>query len=136
MDSVSWNYSITHREAVVVSSDPMEHLLDAIWKVESSGQFNPKDGDGGNAVGPFQIWKCVVDDLNANGCKFTYEDRKDYIKSRVMCRLYINLWASKMKRPATMEDKARIWNGGPKGYTKKATIAYWKRVQAEMKGTK
>ena len=50
LDSVSWNYSITHREAVVVSSDPMEHLLDAIWKVESSGQFNPKDGDGGNAV--------------------------------------------------------------------------------------
>jgi hypothetical protein len=27
-----------------------------------------------------------------------------------------------------MEDAARIWNGGPNGWKKKATDSYWQKV--------
>ena len=30
------------------------------------------------------------------------------------------------------EDKARIWNGGPKGNQKSLTLAYWKKVKANL----
>jgi hypothetical protein len=30
------------------------------------------------------------------------------------------------------EDKARIWNGGPKGNQKNLTLAYWKKVKANL----
>ena len=30
------------------------------------------------------------------------------------------------------EARARIWNGGPQGYRKKATLKYWKKVQIAL----
>src|SRR5262245_43520697 len=34
---------------------PVPLILDAIVLVETSGQQNPPDGDGGRAIGPYQI---------------------------------------------------------------------------------
>ena len=31
------------------------------------------------------------------------------------------------------EDRARIHNGGPNGYKKKATVGYWSDVKGKMK---
>jgi len=60
--------------------------LDAVWAVESGRQLNPKDGDDGKAVGPLQIWKIRVDDCNriVGYQRWTYEDRRDWIKSAEM----------------------------------------------------
>jgi hypothetical protein len=33
----------------------------------------------------------------------------------------------------TLEDKARIWNGGPGGWKKSATIVYWAKVQKAIR---
>lgn len=33
-------------------------------------------------------------------------------------------------RSTTLEDAARIWNGGPDGWRKDSTIAYWHKVKA------
>ena len=32
----------------------------------------------------------------------------------------------------TDEQKARVWNGGPRGMSKKATERYWRKVESEL----
>ena len=32
----------------------------------------------------------------------------------------------------TDEQRARIWNGGPRGMSKAATLPYWAKVQKEL----
>lgn len=79
-----------------------------------------------------QIRPVVVEDLNRilGEDKFSYSDRVCVEKSRQMFDLYTNYYAG---LDATFEEKARIWNGGPKGYQKSATKRYWKKVDATHK---
>jgi hypothetical protein len=49
---------------------------------------------------------------------------EDYLK------LYGDAYTKKTGLPATDEIKARIWNGGPNGWNKNATIPYWQKIQA------
>ena len=118
----------------------IERLLDAIAQVESGG--DPKAiGDNGRAVGMYQIWRVYVDDCNRIIRRvsdvrggWTYADRLDPVASRDMCRLYIQYYGH---YPAChdgyhLERMARIWNGGPKGHTKKATLKYWAKVRKAM----
>lgn len=99
----------------------------AIVKVESGGN-NKAVGDGGRAIGPFQTWKVVVTDCNriVGHKRWTNEDRWDLEKSRDMFRLYTEHYAPH----GTNEQKARVWNGGPKGPSKPATEPYWQKVNA------
>ena len=39
----------------------------------------------------------------------------------------------RLGRKVTNEDRARIHNGGPNGYKKKATVGYWSDVKGKMK---
>ena len=39
----------------------------------------------------------------------------------------------RLGRPVTLEDIARIHNGGPNGYKKQSTIPYWKKVQCLLR---
>ena len=36
----------------------------------------------------------------------------------------------------TPEEISRVWNGGPKGASKKATVKYWRKVLNEMDKTR
>ena len=108
----------------------MLSLFMACAFVESG--LNPNAvGDNGKSVGIVQIQKTVVDDVNDFLRKkgsltcYTYEDRKSVAKSYKIFKLYLERWAD----GKSLEVKARIWNGGPKGYLKKATKPYWKRVE-------
>lgn len=107
--------------------------LEAVWAVESGRQLNPKDGDGGKAVGPLQIWRVRVDDCNriVGQKKWTYEDRRDWIKSAEMFHIScMHYWPN-----GTAEQWARHWNGSPTtGPTDKNTLGYWHKVQKELKG--
>ncbi len=131
-------------------------LLDAIEWVESKG--DPwAVGDDGAAVGAYQIHKIYVDDVNrigwcdatltydgdlvlSAGPDYKYDDRLDSSKSRQMARTYLNHYVGiatwdKMRRPTQMERfeaMARIHNGGPRGYLKESTKAYWFAVKARM----
>jgi hypothetical protein len=40
--------------------------------------------------------------------------------------------SKRLGRPVTDQDRARIWNGGPNGYKKKATLGYWAKVRKEL----
>jgi hypothetical protein len=123
----------------------IETLLDAIEAVESGGDPNAI-GDGGRAVGAYQIWKIYVDDvnnINTFGPKYNYEDRWDRNKSRAMAKAYL-YWYVRFtrgvynKKPEwdnrKWEYMARIHNGGPNGWKKECTKSYWLKVKRAIEG--
>ena len=98
-------------------------------------------GDRGSAVGIVQIHKICVDDVNRVAkTNFTYEDRYDVDKSKEIFTLYLAYWGrhyhKKTGNPVTHEVLARIWNGGPNGWNKSATIPYWNKVKKELTSQK
>lgn len=108
-------------------------LFVALAIVESD--LNPRAvGDGGKAVGIVQIWPCVVEDVNEHlrrkgiDVRYTVEDRYDIQKSYQMFVWYMDRWAD----GKSLEEKARIWNGGPKGHLKAATKPYWDKVRKTL----
>jgi len=106
----------------------LDELIEKIWLTESSGRLDPPAGDGGRAVGPLQIHKCVIDDVNRRyRTNFSYADRRDLHKSKQIAKLYVTMWLDIHKQ----EIAARIYNGGPRGWQKKTTDEYWQRVQKQ-----
>ena len=128
--------------AIVASGQEItitEQLLDSIEMVESNcdryarGDRSEKTGEY-RAIGSFQLWKIYVDDVNRIIGKdtFTYHDRWNRDKSRTMVRIYLahygKAYLKRTGQHPTYEVLARIHNGGPRGYEKKATLSYWKKV--------
>lgn len=109
-------------------------LILALLFVESGGVQNPPPGRDGE-VGPLQIRTIVVDDLNRLGYSFTYDDRHSLEKSKAMCRAYLSHYATRARlgRQPTMQDMARIWNGGPDGWREPETLPYWQKVKRALK---
>ena len=109
-------------------------VLTAIRIVESNN--NPDAvGDSGNAIGVYQIWKVYHQDATEfSGIGGNYRDCFDSVYADKVVRAYMARYATKKRlgRPVTMEDVARIHNGGPNGYKKKATLKYWEKVQREL----
>ena len=108
-------------------------LLNALVQVESGGKCDVV-GDAGKAIGPLQIHKVYWTDavnydksLAPPNCKYEDCKRLEYAERVVVA--YWNRYASKN---ATWEELARVHNGGPKGFGKKATEAYWIKVKKEI----
>jgi hypothetical protein len=111
----------------------IEDLLDAIEWVESKGATNAV-GDNGRAVGAYQIHPCYVEDIGwgwSGGERLSDDDRYDRDKSREMVKRYLSHYATyrRLNRYPTLEDMARIHNGGPDGWEKESTLPYWERIQ-------
>lgn len=138
--------SVARAEAPAYKLYTFANLLDAMEYVESKGKADAV-GDGGAAVGSFQIHKIYVDDVNRIIAKrglrtpdFTYDDRLDPFKSRIMVTIYTEEYTDiragqifqntfKIER---FEKAARNHNGGPWGWRKESTIAYWELVRARL----
>lgn len=109
-------------------------LIPLLIQVESGGD-NSAVGDDGRAIGCLQIWKICVDDVNriAGDDRYTYQDRYSRQKSIEMARIYLTHYGQhyehKTGQKATQEVLARIWNGGPSGYSKPETIKYYEKVK-------
>jgi hypothetical protein len=112
----------------------IDRLLPALAQVESNG--NPRAvGDNGKALGELQIWSVVVQDVNrVHGTRYSHRDAFEPILARDICRRYLAIYCTpkRLGRAPTMEDAARIWNGGPNGHRKTATIKYWHKVAAVL----
>lgn len=112
-----------------------DRLIDALVQVESNG--NPSAvGDQGRAYGCLQIWQVVITDVNeVSRVKYTHADAFDPAKARAICRAYLARYATakRLGREPTLEDFARIWNGGPAGHSNPKTIKYWNKVAAVLK---
>ena len=103
-------------------------LWEAVCDVESGGNALVI-GDKGRAAGIAQIWGRTVNDINRfSGTKYTLNDRFDPAKSKKMFNLYVEHYG----KGRSVEFKARIWNGGPQGASKGATLAYWRKIQSKL----
>lgn len=103
-------------------------LWEAVCRVESGGNALAI-GDKGRAAGIAQIWGRTVADINRfAGTKYTLNDRFDPVKSKEMFTLYTEHYG----KGRSLEYKARIWNGGPQGAYKSATLAYWRKIQSKL----
>jgi hypothetical protein len=111
------------------AADP--RLIDALIQVESSGRDHVV-GDEGSAIGPLQVHAAVVADVNRlYGTKYTHREMRNRAKAIEVCNKYLSFYGSEKQlgRPPTPEDLARIWNGGPAGWKRKATEGYWQKVR-------
>lgn len=131
----------TAEEAVIVMPEvtPIEKgvdhgkFLDALWQVEASGQWEPADGDGGNAIGPYQIWEAYwLDAVEFSGLGGTYEDCRNKVYAEKVIKAYMMRYKRSAWESGDWEIIARTHNGGPRGATKKATLGYWAKVQKAM----
>jgi hypothetical protein len=99
-------------------------LLDAIAMVESNGDPHAV-GDNGRAIGIYQIHKSYWrDGTRILGVDWSYDHARDPDRSRQVVRAYLLHYG----RGRSLIDKARIHNGGPRGYRKKATLKYARRI--------
>lgn len=112
---------------------PRQQILDAIRQVESGGREKPPDGDGGRAIGPFQIhavyWVDASGDKTLGG---TYEQcrQRDYAERVVTA--YMRRHAATAWERGDAQTIARIHNGGPKGAESPKTLDYWRRVRQQL----
>ena len=107
----------------------LSNLITALIAVESSGN-EQAIGDNGRALGPLQIHRGVVLDVNRiTGSSYRHQDMTNRAQARAVCEAYLRHYG----RGKTTEQQARIWNGGPTGDRKPVTLAYWRRVQKAIK---
>jgi len=107
----------------------LTNLITALIAVESSGN-DLAIGDNGRALGPLQIHRAVVLDVNRiTGSHYRWESMTNRVQARAVCAAYLTHYG----RGATTEQLARRWNGGPTGDRKTATVDYWRRIQKVIK---
>ena len=107
----------------------LHSLISALMIVESSGN-DQAIGDNGRAIGPLQIHRSVVLDVNRiTGSNYRHSEMTNRLAARAVCQAYLEHYG----RGKSLEEQARIWNGGPSGHKKAATVSYWRRVQRNLK---
>lgn len=78
----------------------------------------------------------VIDDVNDHyGTSYTAADRNDPVKSQEIYRLYLQRYGrafyNRHGRNPTDEEYWRMWNGGPRGYTRPSTLQYVQAIRAK-----
>ena len=114
-----------------ISEKELTRVLQAIRIVESNNTPSAV-GDGGNAIGVYQIWESYWKDateFSNLGGKYRDCFVPEYADRVVRCYMKRYATPRRLGRKATMQDIARIHNGGPNGYKKQATLKYWKKVE-------
>lgn len=120
--------TLVRKECVKV--EIMSPLISALIFVESSNNdlaHNKKE----HSVGCLQIRPIMVREVNrllkrrGSSKRFKLKDRWNRQKSIDMFLVYTHTIH-------TLEAKARMWNGGPNGMNKTATIKYWRKVTRHL----
>ena len=112
------------------------NLIKALIQVESRGK---EDCIGDKhliipSIGVLQIRPIMVKEVNRilkklnKDQRYKNKDRYSRIKSIEM----FNIWKDYHHKNDSDEVIARCWNGGPKGWKRKATLHYWSKVKKEL----
>jgi hypothetical protein len=103
-------------------------LLNAIRRVESGGN-DMAIGDGGAARGPLQIHRALWTET-CHRMRWDWKWPQDAHSWNRSCAVAVAYW--RHYGMTTPEQMARSWNGGPTGPSKTATLAYWRKVKAQI----
>ena len=126
----------------MIDSRDFERMLDAIADQETGhlpeAERDSAVGDNGMALGRYQLHEIAVADVNRilRGNVYTPADRLDPVKSRDMAGVYVRHWVGRLPNALqTPLHGARIFNGGPRGWTRTSTVQYaagwsahWRRL--------
>jgi hypothetical protein len=110
----------------------LDEILDALRRVETGGVPDAASaiGDGGAAIGPFQIHRAYWQDAEVAG---SFDDCRDADYARRVVIAYWERYCPEALRSHDAEALARTHNGGPKGRAhRRATDAFWKRVKSVL----
>ena len=108
-------------------------LVDAIIYVESRNNPNAWNKRE-DACGVLQIRPIMINDVNRILSKkntpkvYTLNDRWNKTKSIEIFYIIQEYYSPN----GTPERIARVWNGGPNGYKKPQTLAYWHKVKKQL----
>jgi hypothetical protein len=117
-----------------------QYILFILMTVESGGNMNAV-GDDGKAFGLYQLHAAYVQDAEDHrrklgppclvGMPWHHQDAFLPHKSALIVKTYMARYATEERigRPVTVEDICRIHNGGPNGYKKSCTDAYWAKCK-------
>lgn len=113
---------------------PRAAILQAIRMVESGGNDAVGDGDGGRAIGPYQIHEVYWRDATAHdpGLGGNYQDCRGRAYAERVVAAYMERHAAAAWHTGDAQTIARVHNGGPYGAGKAATLGYWRRVRANL----
>jgi len=102
----------------------------AIHLVESGGRTNgPIIGDQGRSYGPLQISRAAWQDSRVGG---RYEDVADLAVATRVLRAYLHRYAPRALSAEDWFTCARVWNGGPRGASRSATVGYGRAVVGRL----
>jgi hypothetical protein len=110
----------------------LDEILAAIRSVETGGEprgGRDARGDGGRALGPYQIHRAYWLDAGVPG---RYEDCRDERYARRVVLAYFERWCPTALARCDAEVLARVHNGGPGGRSKTSTLPYWRRVKVRL----
>ena len=118
---------VASAQAAAVDPKDIERLLDAIARIESHCDPNAV-GDGGRALGAYQIHRIYWEEgTEFLGVDWPHRDASDPTKARQVVRAYLLHYGN----GRSLIEMARIHNGGPSGYRKKATLCYARKILAD-----
>ena len=109
-------------------------LAAALMLLETGNR--PLVGDHGRAIGPLQVHAEAVADVNRRfGTRYRLNEMMDRRKAAAVLNGYLWIYATpaRLGRAVTDMDRARIWNGGPSGWRKTATLAYAAKFRRAVK---
>ncbi len=117
-------------------------VLDAIRIVESGGEPNGGRGavgDGGKALGPYQIWKVYWVDARISNRSYREVLNDKELSEKVIYRYMKRYQPEALKRLESgagnlsdVERVSRTHNGGPNGFRKQATRLYFQKVKTAL----
>ena len=115
--------------ALTANADVPQSFYNAIRSVEAGGREGNIIGDGGRALGPFQIHRAYWQDSRVTG---SYGMVTNAAYSQRVVSAYLRRYCPQAVISGDFETMARVHNGGPRGASKKATAGYWQKVKAKL----
>lgn len=106
----------------------MKAMFTILMLAENSTVDNVEE----QAIGLYQIRPIFVEDVNRIAAtNFKHEDARNARLAQQMIFIYLKYYGEKYSKAtgkvATADILGRIFNGGPKGYLKEATLEYGRR---------
>lgn len=120
------------RTAASETTWDLEEILAALRQVETGGAPDGGRwavGDGGQAIGPFQIHRAYWQDAGLRG---DFEDCRDLDYARAVVLAYWQRYCPRALSDLDAEVLVRIHNGGPAGDRKESTRSFWGKVERAL----